>query len=80
MDDGEFALIDIADMHLYPSALRIALRQRNLLHMQRYPEDRRWLFEEQLHELLQGYATLAPAPAVTSLRTQVMALAQANTH
>ena len=80
MDDGEFALIDIADLHLYPSALRIALRQRNLRHMQRYPEDRRWLFEEQLPELLQGYATLAPAPAVTSLRTQVMALAQANTH
>ena len=78
MDDGEFALIDIADLHLYPSALRIALRQRNLRHMQRYPEDRRWLFEEQLPELLQGYATLAPAPAVTSLRTQVMALAQTN--
>ncbi|MGO1268245.1 MAG: lipopolysaccharide kinase InaA family protein, partial [Pseudomonas bubulae] len=78
MDDGEFALIDIADMHLYPSALRIALRQRNLRHMQRYPEDRRWLFEEQLPELLQGYATLAPAPAVTSLRNQVMALAQTN--
>ena len=76
MDDGEFALIDIADLHIYPSPLRIALRQRNLRHMQRYPEDRRWLFEEQLPELLQGYATLASAPAVQSLRKQVAALAQ----
>ena len=76
MDDGEFALIDIADLHIYPSPLRIALRQRNLRHMQRYPEDRRWLFEEQLPELLQGYATLASAPAVQSLRKQVATLAQ----
>ena len=39
--------------------------------MQRYPEDRRWLFEEQLPELLQGYATLASRPEVESLRVQV---------
>ena len=74
MDDGEFALIDIADLRIYPSALRIALRQRNLRHMQRYPEDRRWLFEEQLPQLLQGYATLASPPEVESLRNQVARL------
>jgi len=76
MDDGEFALIDIADMRIYPSPLRNALRQRNLRHMQRYPEDRRWLFEEQLPELLQGYATLASPTAVEGLRQQVAALTQ----
>lgn len=74
MDDGEFGLIDIADMHLYPSPLRIALRQRNLRHMQRYPEDRRWLFEEQLSALLDGYATFASARAVESLRSQIKQL------
>ena len=74
MDDGEFALIDIADMHLYPSPLRIALRQRNLRHMQRYPEDRRWLFEEQLQALLDGYASLADPVAVNSLSQQIKQL------
>lgn len=71
MDDGEFALIDIADMHIYPSSLRIALRKRNLRHMQRYPEDRRWLFEEQLQALLDGYASLADPVAVNSLKQQI---------
>lgn len=78
MDDGEFALIDIADMHLYPSALRIALRQRNLRHMQRYPEDRRWLFEEQLQALLDGYASLADPVAVNSLSQQIKQLGTAH--
>ena len=78
MDDGEFALIDIADMHLYPSPLRIALRQRNLRHMQRYPEDRRWLFEEQLQALLDGYASLADPVAVNSLSQQIKQLGTAH--
>lgn len=78
MDDGEFALIDIADMHLYPLPLRIALRQRNLRHMQRYPEDRRWLFEEQLQALLDGYASLADPVAVNSLSQQIKQLGTAN--
>ncbi|WP_300731207.1 O-antigen ligase family protein [Pseudomonas sp.] len=71
MDDGEFGLIDIADLHVYPSALRLDLRQRNLRHMQRYPEDRRWLFEEQLQALLDGYAARAPAKAAARLKAQV---------
>ena len=71
MEDGEFGLIDIADMRLYPSPLRLALRQRNVRHMQRYPEDRRWLFEEQLQALLDGYASLAPPIAVERLRAQI---------
>ena len=77
MDDGEFALIDIADLHLYPSPLRIALRQRNLRHMQRYPEDRRWLFDEQLQALLDGYASLADPVAVNSLSQQIKQLSTA---
>ena len=71
LDDGEFGLIDIADMRIFPSSLRLALRQRNLRHMQRYPEDRRWLFEEQLQALLEGYAALARPQAVEALRRQV---------
>ncbi|WP_336145611.1 lipopolysaccharide kinase InaA family protein, partial [Klebsiella pneumoniae] len=35
LEDGEFGLIDVADMRIFPSALRNTLRQRNLKHMQR---------------------------------------------
>ena len=80
MDDGEFGLIDIADLHLYPSPLRLALRQRNLRHMQRYPEDRRWLFEEQLQALLDGYASLAPDIAVRRLKQQIEQLGQSGSN
>ena len=74
MDDGEFALIDIADMHLYPSALRIALRQRNLRHMQRYPQDRNWLFETHFEQLVKGYAAVASPAATAKIREQVQSL------
>ena len=54
------------------------MRQRNLRHMQRYPEDRRWLFDEQLQALLDGYATLADPQAVSSLSQQIRQLGTAH--
>jgi O-antigen ligase/tRNA A-37 threonylcarbamoyl transferase component Bud32 len=74
MDDGEFGLIDVADMRVYPSALRNALRQRNLRHMQRYPQDRNWLFEAHFEQLVRGYASVASAQATAKIREQVLTL------
>lgn len=73
LEDGEFGLIDVADLRIYPSSLSLALRQRNLRHMQRYTVDRRWLFEEHFEALLQGYAMTAPKSAVENLHRQVLA-------
>lgn len=76
MDDGEFGLIDVADMRLYPSALRNTLRQRNLKHMQRYPQDRSWLFETHFEQLAKGYASAASPQATVKIREQVLTLAR----
>lgn len=56
LGNGAFGLIDLADMRILPSPLSSGLRQRNLRHMQRYTEDRQWLFEENIDALLNGYA------------------------
>ncbi|KGU85676.1 polymerase [Pseudomonas mediterranea] len=72
LESGEFGLIDIADLYIYPSSLRLALRQRNLRHMQRYPEDHGWLFEQHLEALLDGYATIASKPAVDDLQKRIL--------
>jgi hypothetical protein len=53
--------------------LSLSLRQRNLRHMQRYNEDRRWLFEDHFQALLQGYAATASTSAVDNLHRQVLA-------
>ncbi|MGF6128648.1 O-antigen ligase/tRNA A-37 threonylcarbamoyl transferase component Bud32 [Pseudomonas frederiksbergensis] len=73
LEDGDFGLIDLADMRIYPSSLSLSLRQRNLRHMQRYTEDRRWLFEDHFEALLQGYAVTASESAVNNLHRQVLA-------
>lgn len=73
LEDGEFGLIDLADLNIYPSALSNSLRQRNLRHMQRYTVDKRWLFEDHLDALLQGYASMASPSAVAKLHRQVLA-------
>ncbi|MCX4063226.1 O-antigen ligase family protein [Pseudomonas rhodesiae] len=75
MDDGEFGLIDIADLRIFPSPLRNTLRQRNLRHMQRYPQDRAWLFETHFEQLAKGYACIASQGATNKIREQVLALA-----
>ncbi|OLS61068.1 bifunctional O-antigen ligase/aminoglycoside phosphotransferase family protein [Pseudomonas putida] len=61
LEDNDFGLIDLADMRIQPSPLSPGLRQRNLRHMQRYAQDREWLFEESVEALLCGYAEIAPA-------------------
>ncbi|MEO8492584.1 MULTISPECIES: O-antigen ligase family protein [unclassified Pseudomonas] len=76
MDDGEFGLIDVADLRIFPSSLRNALRQRNLNHMQRYPQDRNWLFESHFEQLAQGYASVASPQATAKIREQVQSLAR----
>ncbi|AJP50157.1 O-antigen ligase family protein [Pseudomonas simiae] len=76
MDDGEFGLIDIADLRIYPSPLRNALRQRNLRHMQRYPQDRAWLFETHFEQLAKGYASVASQGATAKIREHVLALSR----
>lgn len=73
LEDGEFGLIDVADLRIYPSSLSLSLRQRNLRHMQRYTVDRRWLFEDHFQALLQGYAVTASQTAVDTLNKQVLA-------
>ncbi|MFP0194707.1 MULTISPECIES: bifunctional O-antigen ligase/aminoglycoside phosphotransferase family protein [Pseudomonas] len=73
LEDGEFGLIDLADLRIYPSPLSLSLRQRNLRHMQRYTVDKRWLFEDHLEALLQGYAVTASKSAVDNLHRQVLA-------
>ena len=73
LEDGEFGLIDLADLRSYPSSLSPSLRRRNLRHMQRYAEDRRWLFEDHFEALLQGYAAVASKADVDNLHRQVLA-------
>lgn len=71
LDNGEFGLIDLADMRLLPSPLSAELRQRNLRHMQRYDEDRHWLFEENVQALLEGYDLSANRSMSRAVRQKV---------
>ncbi|QXH36261.1 bifunctional O-antigen ligase/aminoglycoside phosphotransferase family protein [Pseudomonas muyukensis] len=73
INEGELALIDVADMRILPSPLSLELRQRNLRHMQRYQQDRGWLFEAHVAQLLEGYADQASAPAVARLERHIQA-------
>lgn len=72
LENGQFGLIDVADMRLFPSPLRLALRKRNQHHMRRYTEDKGWLFEEHLDDLLAGYAMLAAQRSVAAIRSQLV--------
>jgi tRNA A-37 threonylcarbamoyl transferase component Bud32 len=72
LENGELGLIDVADLYIYPSSLRHALRQRNLRHVQRYNEDRGWLFEQHLEALLEGYAMIASKPAADNLQKRIV--------
>lgn len=73
LENGEFGLIDLADLRVYPSSLRTSLRQRNLRHMQRYTEDRGWLFKEHLNALQVGYALPTSMSRATGLLKQLPA-------
>lgn len=73
LENGEFGLIDLADLRVYPSSLRTSLRQRNLRHMQRYSEDSNWLFQEHLNALQAGYALPTSMSRATGLLKQLPA-------
>lgn len=55
LPDLQLGLIDFADMRLERKRLSLWKRRRNLKHMKRYEEDRRWLFEEHAEDLKGGY-------------------------
>ncbi|UTW09487.1 phosphotransferase [Pseudomonas benzenivorans] len=63
LPDGQFGLIDLADMRIGRFPLSLGKRQRNLKHMRRYAEDNRWLFEENRDALRAGYSRPAPRKA-----------------
>lgn len=65
--DGQLGLIDLADMRIGRFALGPNKRQRNLKHMQRYSEDRQWLFEEHLDALKEGYGRISKTHAAKLL-------------
>lgn len=56
LPNGTLGLIDFADMHVERDSLSAAKRRRNIKHMQRYEDDRLWLFDECLDALAGGYA------------------------
>lgn len=62
-----FALIDVADMRLLPSPIRARLRQRNLKHIHRYPEDAHWLLTTEAEAFRAGYASKAGGKAAAQL-------------
>ncbi|WXL25243.1 O-antigen ligase family protein [Ectopseudomonas mendocina] len=57
LPDGNLGLIDLADMQISGKPLTRGKRRRNLKHIQRYEQDRHWLFEENLDAFKRGYAS-----------------------
>ncbi len=55
----KFALIDIADMNIYPWSLTFWQRVRNFRHLSRYPEDQMYLQQFGFDHFLQQYFNLA---------------------
>jgi tRNA A-37 threonylcarbamoyl transferase component Bud32 len=54
-DDGDYGLIDVADMSIFPWRLGCSRRLRNLYHVCRLQEDIRQLSAQQWQALWQGY-------------------------
>lgn len=71
LPDGRLGLIDLADMTIGHAPLGTCKRLRNLKHMQRYAQDRQWLFETHSAALLEGYARHAPANIVRALARRI---------
>lgn len=67
LPNGTLALIDIADMRVFKRPLSSVMRQRNLKHMQRYKQDRSWLFEQHYDALKEGYSQAASTKAADTL-------------
>ncbi len=64
LPDQRLGLIDFADLYIGRAPMPTTKRRRNLKHMQRYEQDRAWLFDEQRDALARGYRQLAPGQKV----------------
>ena len=62
LPNEELGLIDFADMQTYRKSLSISKRKRNLRHVQRYEEDREWIFETYLATLQESYREATNTP------------------
>lgn len=71
LPDGRLGLIDLADLTISHAPLSKSKRLRNLKHMQRYAQDKQWLFETHSAALLEGYAHRAPANIVRALARRI---------
>lgn len=71
LPSGKFGLIDLADMKISGRPLSRSMRIRNLKHMQRYAEDKSWLFETHLDSLISGYSKISPIHIVKSLNLNI---------
>lgn len=59
LPDGRLGLIDFADLHAERGKLSNLKRKRNSRHMQRYEQDRLWLFDQHGEALRKGYKDIA---------------------
>lgn len=59
MPDGQYGLIDISDMSIYPWPLFCNTRVRNFRHLSRYPEDIKRLGKLSWESLQEGYFSAA---------------------
>ncbi|MCQ4315481.1 hypothetical protein EA797_02525 [Stutzerimonas zhaodongensis] len=66
LPDGQLGLIDFADLHAGRGKLSDLKRKRNSRHMQRYEQDRIWLFEQHSDALQKGYQAIAGHPLLGS--------------
>jgi len=62
LPNEELGLIDFADMQTYSKSLPISKRKRNLRHVQRYKEDRDWIFDAYLCTLQESYREATKTP------------------
>lgn len=61
--DGQFGLIDLADMKISRFRLSLGKRRRNLKHIRRYQEDSHWIFETYRENFKKGYSLHAQRQA-----------------
>jgi hypothetical protein len=73
MSDGQYGLIDISDMSIYPWPLFCNTRVRNFRHLSRYPEDIKRLGKLSWQSLQDGYFASAQLGAAceSKLRNQL---------
>lgn len=66
LPDGQLGLIDFADLHAGRGKLSNLKRKRNSRHMQRYEQDRLWLFDQHSDALQKGYQQITGHPLLSA--------------